>query len=443
LTAEISVMNTIGVALAADSAVTIGRGNKIYNTANKLFALSKYHPIGIMIYGNADYLRVPWETIIKVFRKDLGKKYFNTVEEYAECFMGFLRNNKYSDITSISVEDQYILSILDLETSNIFDFLLEKIKEEVNHKSEVSDQELFNLGSSLLDEIIFEAENEDFIPGFEETDLRYLLDKFGGKIEKIVEETFENFIFSETMVSNIKYIVSNLILKRFTNSKSGVVISGFGEEELYPALVSYEIEGRINGKLKYRIQSNEKIGQSVSASIIPFAQDDMVHTFIRGIDPDIETLSSSYLNEIFEELPTEIMSQISSELKDMSIIPKLKNSLTDAFSKVYKDYNEVLNTYKQDYFTHPILGIVNSLPKDELADMAEALVNLTSFKRKVSSTIESVGGPVDVAVITKGDGFVWIKRKHYFESNKNQQFHQKYFWREENEPVISGEKFRE
>ncbi len=40
MTAEVAVMNTMAVALAADSAVTIGKG-KIYNTANKLFELSR------------------------------------------------------------------------------------------------------------------------------------------------------------------------------------------------------------------------------------------------------------------------------------------------------------------------------------------------------------------------------------------------------------------
>ena len=51
LTAEIIIMNKTAVALAADSAVTIGvEGKKTYNTVNKLFTLSKYHPVGIMIY---------------------------------------------------------------------------------------------------------------------------------------------------------------------------------------------------------------------------------------------------------------------------------------------------------------------------------------------------------------------------------------------------------
>lgn len=67
------------------------------------------------------------------------------------------------------------------------------------------------------------------------------------------------------------------------------------------------------------------------------------------------------------------------------------------------------------------------LPKDELAAMAESLVNLTSFKRKVTLERETVGGPIDVAVISKGDGFVWIKRKHYFKPELNPQFLSKYY----------------
>jgi hypothetical protein len=56
MTAEIGIMNRVAVALAADSAATITIGNitKILNSANKLFSLSKFHPVGIMVYGNAE-----------------------------------------------------------------------------------------------------------------------------------------------------------------------------------------------------------------------------------------------------------------------------------------------------------------------------------------------------------------------------------------------------
>lgn len=78
MTAVVGILNKQAVALAADSAVTIGgsNGRKIFNKANKVFTLSKQHPVGIMIYNSASFMATPWETIIKVYRKQLDKKSF-------------------------------------------------------------------------------------------------------------------------------------------------------------------------------------------------------------------------------------------------------------------------------------------------------------------------------------------------------------------------------
>jgi hypothetical protein len=89
MTAEVVILNRMAVALAADSAVTIG-DSKIYNTVNKLFTLSKHHPVGIMIFGNAQYMGIPWETVIKLYRENLGRKKFATLESYTRNFLSFL-----------------------------------------------------------------------------------------------------------------------------------------------------------------------------------------------------------------------------------------------------------------------------------------------------------------------------------------------------------------
>lgn len=62
------------------------------------------------------------------------------------------------------------------------------------------------------------------------------------------------------------------------------------------------------------------------------------------------------------------------------------------------------------------------MPKQELSYAAEAFISLTSVKRRVSSQQETVGGPIDVAIITKNEGFVWIKRKHYFDMEINPMY---------------------
>jgi hypothetical protein len=57
-----------------------------------------------------------------------------------------------------------------------------------------------------------------------------------------------------------------------------------------------------------------------------------------------------------------------------------------------------------------------------LAHVAAALVNINLLKKRMSMSLETVGGPIDVAVISKGDGFIWIDRKHYFSASKNPHY---------------------
>ena len=86
MTVEIGILNKHAVALAADSKVSVGR--KTYDTANKLFTLSKRHPVGVMIYGNAEFMELPWETLIKQFRSQLGDRALPTIEHYADDLLG-------------------------------------------------------------------------------------------------------------------------------------------------------------------------------------------------------------------------------------------------------------------------------------------------------------------------------------------------------------------
>ena len=87
-----------------------------------------------------------------------------------------------------------------------------------------------------------------------------------------------------------------------------------------------------------------------------------------------------------------------------------------------QEFVEGIKKLSQEQFIWPLVEVVSSMPKEELALVAEALINLTGLKRKASKDAETVGGPTDVAVISKGDGFVWIKRKHYFDAKLNPGF---------------------
>jgi hypothetical protein len=96
VTAEIAIMNRNAVALAADSAGTLRlpTGLKITSTCSKLFMLSRYAPVGIMVYDAAELMGIPWETIIKVYCRDLKARVFEHLEDYASDFLHFLEREE-------------------------------------------------------------------------------------------------------------------------------------------------------------------------------------------------------------------------------------------------------------------------------------------------------------------------------------------------------------
>lgn len=426
MTAEIGIMNKMAVALAADSAVTIGihNGQKIYHSANKLFALSKYHPVGIMIYGNAQLMGVPWETIIKVYRTELGQRSFHTLQEYCEDFISFLNtNNSYFPE---SEQNRY----MQITAYNYFQKITEDIEkaiiEKLKGQNSISENETEVIVQDIIRKHYQQLKKIERLPAFSEQFSKRFVQKHKAVIVEIIKKAFEGLPLGDVQVDQLVYICSCLFTRnRFPKETSGVVIAGFGENEIFPSLFSYNIECIIDNTLKYRREQAEKIGEETTAAIIPFAQSEMVYTFLQGIDPHLDLISRYYLQHVFYSFPEIITEELlKKESKEMK--KKIKEKLRKSTLTLYNNYIEQLEKIRFEQYTQPILDIVQFLPKDELASMAESLVNLTSFKRKITVGAETVGGPVDVAVISKGDGFIWIKRKHYFDAKLNPHFFDHY-----------------
>ena len=153
--------------------------------------------------------------------------------------------------------------------------------------------------------------------------------------------------------------------------------------------------------------------------IAPFAQKEQVDTFMTGLDPGL----GQRMRNFWIELESKIVDAATSTTGlSASVQAELVDRLRDQCAQVLNEYATGLGSIIQQDYVWPIIRVVAMLPKDELAAMAESLVNLTSFKRKISEQAETVGGPIDVAVISKGDGFIWIKRKHYFSPQLNPHF---------------------
>jgi hypothetical protein len=426
MTAEVAILNSGAIAIAADSAVTIGRGRKIYNSALKVFTLSKTAPVGVMVYGSAGLLGVPWETIIKIYRSELKTTTFPKLEDYAAHFLDFLpRQERFfpkplQDAWSKGIIAGYLVAIRD-------DFI-KAVEAKLRKDGTMDEEAAKQLFERALDSHHSKLSKLPFLKGMNkqwETSFRR---RVSTTLKSLIEEVFQATPITKGQRVKLAEIAAFVHARDvISDDHSGVVICGFGDDDIYPVIATSVIDGVFEGRLKYAPKSDKtfRIANANDCSIIPFAQDDMVASFMEGVNPNVNRFTQRYLRQMALRLP-ELLPD-SSLVGDDAARAATKAKLKDDAKKLLDGFFEQLNVHKRKEHVDPILSMVRVLPKDELAAMAEALVSLTAFKRRMTDELETVGGPIDVAVISKGDGFVWVKRKHYFPREFNQHFFANYF----------------
>lgn len=401
MTAIIGVMNKHAVAIAADSAVTLSGGRKVLNSANKLFALSKHHPVAVAIYGNAELVGTPWEIIIKEYRKNLKDKSLAHVSDYVDDFFDFIRHKQYYCFDSndaLNHLKQYILGFCNDLRHNVAPVQLTQVFVNICN----------NIGTEYLE-------------GFSDDTINFL----NNNVSKELDTCVQGLISSGLALNNVN--AKKMLINLFTKGvppilSAGLVFTGYGEDEIYPSIYSCEIGCIINGVLAVRRQQAVQIGNTNNASICPFAQTDVMHTILSGISPQVQSIYANSLATTIRSFTGQLATVIgpsnpglAKQIQGISIEP------------IVQSFMNLSQQAQANHYTAPFVNSVASLEKEDLSDFAESLITLTSLKRKVSPDQETVGGPVDVMVISKGDGIIWMKRKHYFDAAKNHHFFSNYF----------------
>lgn len=416
-------MNRYGVALAADSAVSIGGPDqpKIYNTVNKLFSLSKRAPVGTMIYGNALLTGVPWETVIKSFRQQLGSKTFETLSEYADALIEYIEATP-ALFSPEQEKSEFRVHCIDLYFG-LWDQIEYRLHSFFEESGEVTPNDISMIVVAVLEAELDNVQGREKVENLPEDYGVSLLSKFSDVAESIKQHVFEDLPLNESAVGLLQELTAAFIERPPSSmeSRAGLVLAGFGEIEFAPVLIEFEIYGVMAGRLRRRRLASHQVTDDNRAIVVPFAQREMVDLFMAGIDPYLQSVVDDALSTLIDALPDVVEDSIP------GITSASRESLRSGGSDLLEAYRSDLHSHIQQVHVGPILDAVAALPKEELATMAETLVNLTSFKRRVTLDAETVGGPIDVAVISKGDGLIWIDRKHYFNPTLNHHFFANYF----------------
>jgi hypothetical protein len=296
----------------------------------------------------------------------------------------------------------------------------------------ISEREVASTFQRIFDEEVAHLGRSSDLPRFSRGSRAALLRRYRRQIGEAVKDELQKLGGAISARRLAEAAVRAITSDMYWYNESGIVIAGFGSEEFFPSLRCYTADSIIGGKLRAVEEQGRRadITGVHTAVVAAFAQGDMVSLFMNGIDDDYAGFVRSFVGESFLVHYPDLVSQLIS--KHLPNTPNSRRSrilkqLRDAGDKLVSALGSGISQYANTVYSNPIVQIVDHLPKEELAAMAEALVNLTSFKRHVTGQAETVGGPIDVAVISRGDGLIWIKRKHYFEPGLNQHFLSNYY----------------
>lgn len=407
MTAIVGILNKRAAVMAADSAVTVrnDKGVKIYNTATKIFSLSDEHPIGVMIYDNVEFMGTPWDLIFNLYRKERGGRACQSVQEYAEEFIRFLKEKEfYSNEES---RENYLL----LEMSAYYNMV----------KEEVFDQ-LEKEGISVEDENAVRKELKEVINSmngiYEEIgtckDFAKYTEKEFSKTSKKLLDSLMDACEDEHLPTDMRRewqhgIFVHLRSELFLNSiGTGVVFVGYGEKDIFPSAFPTVIGGAIDNRLRYNfnLERADKITHDNTAWILPFAQEDVMLTMMKGIAPDLYTAITDEVQSSMENAVQQVVKELG--MKDDHLVTEVA---TPIIEKLQNEFAEKIDDIITEKYTSGLVDTVESFNVEDMVNMAESLISITNLQRHITSSEESVGGPIDVAVITKTGGFQWAKQK--------------------------------
>ena len=391
------------------------RSTKVFST-DKVFRLSDAQPIGVMTYGNATVSGVPVNLLVESYRDGLKDRVFGSVPECAEDFRAFLsRGGRHEGSGTPLITDAH----MDVQAGHM----------------------VLRAWNALLDRVR-ERMDGGYTPG-----------RGGGSFDKVLRRCMEESISEmrasipdapdgtsvETNMTRLKRVVSSWdsrpdshdIPLAFGNFEkdviditaarmsaveceddfTGLVFAGYGTDENYPSFREIRIGGLFDSGLQAEDMGGVAIDAGNTSWIEAFAQRDVIDAYLTGMDKDLRSKIVCSVADLLNR-STQTVATATDAGVWMEGVSSYNRTLLRGFDKS-------LDNYSFNYYMQPVKNTLRFLSKDEIAELAESLIKFTSLRRRVSDDQETVREPVDVVVISKYEGFVWVKRKLYFKKDLN------------------------
>jgi hypothetical protein len=410
MTSEIAVMNQRAIALAADSAVTLIGGGKVVvrNDQRKLFNLADGLPVGVMFFGIADLMGHPWEVLLEHYKKQIRPGNLPHVRDYAAQFTGMLDNlEKFFPRERQKDEYKRLLA-------SVYRFIFRLAHYLHETGATGPDEEILRQAIELVWQRY--QTNEDGTPrpdlecfpkGFADSVER----DYGSAIAELINYGFSTFVLDGASRQRLREIATLCVVKNlFLEDITGLVFAGYGANDPYPTVVTCNISAVVGGIVKRAMVDETKIDGQMHSSITLFADSEVTYAFLRGIELDLEARIYGTMHAMSQTLVDQLVSSFT------DVDPVQRESVRRLFQtqrvpQYLRQCHQMISEYQQQNYINPILSVLEISTRQDLAEMAHDLVALNIFKKRIMAQKQTVGGAVDVAIVTRDGGFTWWKRQ--------------------------------
>jgi len=327
-------MNRLAVALAADSAVTLGRGDasKIFQNENKIFELSSTKPIGVMFYNATQFYGVPWEIIIKDFRAERGSAACAKVFDWIPLFCEWLMASRFRP--SDAAQRKAVQQALRSEFRTVHKAFSESLIELVNN-NESKDDVRVGIQVRLqraLDAAIEELKAWDFDADMSLEEAMSCLGHYQAEFDAAVHERFGTLATEVEAREKIATLAAYVLkTSRPGPHTTGLVFAGFGDDELFPSLECIELNGVVADRLKrLRMEKVDIDRADTTGAVIPFAQRDTADSLLYGRSDEYDRQVGQHFRDVIEQVGKAVVEEATN---DEAIRKRLEEGVLRAAGK--------------------------------------------------------------------------------------------------------------
>lgn len=429
MTSQVVLLNAWGAAIASDSAVS--SGSKVMHGSEKIFALRAPHKIAILTSANAKLMEFPWESIFASWEETLTKPLSKTLDYYTSLdrwlATDLSASNKLSDwefrYLNSSIWSPLYDGLMEFWTENLSDYLEQHLTEKEFQEArlsawsaELNDKVLSIFNDDLKEQFANSLNNLKFSRwsypgkspiGVETTQAELWANQYMAKFAEVFgTNIFEHltnrlgFPYLIDFLPQVRELVIHFLMNPIHEEYTKICLTGFGEDDLLPSGIVIEIIATIAG-VSIKRSYEEYINVTDSEALF-FAQRDAIDGLVSGYSKISMDVSNELRNRLKSNFGADDVSAQASESPYEDVIDS-------ALSEDYLD--ELVNRDKIERYEKPFLRALGMSPVRDLAGFAGMLVSVQAARAAFTQENPTVGGPVDVAYITKHEGLQWIQRK--------------------------------